>query len=263
MTMQYTIRHETRCHFDHPASYSIRNLRVTPREEGGLRITQWQVSTPTRPTRGVDAWGNTTHQIALTEPHEDVRIIASGIVEVPDQAQVHLEALNDLLPAQIYLPQTSLTAPDDALREFALTHFGSAPPSIPRLSGGLTALQALITPSPSAGESILGAAKGFARRSATVQDQVHMMLSICRQLGIPARFVSGYMLGEKITEYAWADVWLASEGHWISFDVRRAHTAYGRLIRLAVGRDYLDTCPMRTAHQGGGHEEVRVSLQAL
>lgn len=261
--MQYTIRHETRCHFDHPASYSIRNLRVTPREEGGLRIDRWQVSTPARPTRGVDAWGNTTHQVALTEPHEDIRIIAGGTVDVPDQAPVRISADHDLLPVQIYLAQTRLTTPDEALRGFAIERFGLTPPDIPHFTEGLATMAGWITPAPSAGESIIGAGKAFTRRSATVQDQVHIMLSICRLLGIPARFVSGYMLGEKVVEYAWADIWLAAEGNWVSFDVRRAHTAYGRLIRLAVGRDYLDTCPMRTAHQGGGHEEVRVSLQAV
>lgn len=261
--MQYTIRHETRCHFDSPASYSIRNLRVTPREEGGLRIARWQVSTPARPTRGIDAWGNTTHQLALTEPHEDIRIIVDGTVDVPDQAPVRISAANDILPVQIYLAPTRLSTPGNALEAFASGHFTSAAPDVADLTRTLAALAECITPAPSAGESILGAEKAFSRRNATVQDQVHIVLAICRLRGIPARFVSGYMLGEKVTEYAWADVWLAAEGYWVSFDVRRARTAYGRLIRLAVGRDYLDTCPMRTAHRGGGHEDVRVSLQTV
>ena len=261
--MQYTIRHETRCHFDYPASYSIRNLRVTPREEGGLHITRWQLCTPARPTRGIDAWGNTTHQVALTEPHEDIRIVVDGTVEVPDQAPVRISADNDLLPVQIYLAPSRLTSPNDALQAFALKHFGATEQDIAHFTRGLTALTEHIAPAPSAGEVILGAEKAFARRSATVQDQVHIALSFCRLLGIPARFVSGYKLGEKVVEYAWADVWLTTEKNWISFDVRQAHTAYGRLIRLAVGRDYLDTCPMRTAHQGGGHEDVRISLLAL
>ncbi|MBK9220477.1 MAG: hypothetical protein IPL70_20040 [Uliginosibacterium sp.] len=60
--------------------------------------------------------------------------------------------------------------------------------------------------------------------------------------------------------YAWAAVWLEDAGGWVSFDVRRARLANGCQVRLAVGRDYLDACPMRAAHQGGGHEEVRVTV---
>ena len=87
--MKYTIRHETRCHFDHPASFSIRNLRITPREEAGLRIENWRVSTPGRSSCSRDTWGNTSHLLTLTEPHENVRILVTGVVDVPDEAVSH------------------------------------------------------------------------------------------------------------------------------------------------------------------------------
>jgi len=62
--------------------------------------------------------------------------------------------------------------------------------------------------------------------------------------------------------HAWADVWLASENAWLSIDLQRECLSDGRLVRLAVGRDYLDACPMRTAHQGSGHEAVEVLVLA-
>lgn len=264
--MRYTIRHETRCHFDSPTSYSIRQLRITPREEAGVRVAQWQVNTPARSRRSVDAWGNTTHLLTLTEPHENVRIVVTGVVEVPDEAPTLLEQEPGALAPQIYLASTRLTSPGAALAELAQQHLGRPPQDIDAVLALLQALREQLRPAPSGGEALRGAESSFARGSATLPDQVHILLAACRSLGLPARFVSGYQLGDsaskRVGEYAWADVWLEREGGWVSFDARRAQLASGRQIRLAVGRDYLDACPMRAAHHGGGHEEVRVSMHA-
>lgn len=260
--MQYTIRHETRCHFDSPASYSIRNLRITPREEAGLRVTRWEVSTPARSSRSVDAWGNTTHLLTLTEPHEEVRILVTGVVEVGNDDNAILGREGSRLAPQIFLTATRLTEASPGINTFAHHHLGAGPHRIGDILACLSALQAELRPAPSAGEILRGAAASLTRQAATLPDQVHVLLAACRAAGLPARFVSGYQLVDKPSEYAWADVWLEDEGGWVSFDVRRASLANARQIRLAVGRDYLDACPMRAAHQGGGHEEVRVSVQA-
>jgi transglutaminase-like putative cysteine protease len=259
--MQYTIRYETRCHFDKPASYSIRNLHVTPREEGGLRIAKWHISTPGRATRSVDAWGNTTHLLTLTEPHEELCILVTGVVELPDEGTLCLGNNSDHFAPQTYLTRTQLTQTDQNILQFARTWFGKPPVDLDTLLTGLVKLQAHLRPLASGGETLVGAVRAFERQSATVQDHVHTALTILRSLDLPARFVSGYLLGTKATEYAWADVWLEREGGWVSLDIRQAQIATGRLIRLAVGRDYLDACPMRSARHGGGQEDVRMTLQ--
>lgn len=260
--MKYTIRHETKCHYDTPASYSIRNLHITPREEAGVRVANWHVSTPTRATQSIDAWGNTTHLLTLTEPHEDVRIVVTGVVDVPEESPALVTNATGHPIPQTYLAQTRLTAADSTVAQFAHIHFGESPLGIPAVQAGLSALRGRLLIVPSAGEALVGAETSFTRQRATLHDHVHVAIAMLRTLGVPARFVSGYLLGRKAGEYAWMDVWLDEEGEWISFDVRLARLATGHQIRLAVGRDYLDACPMRTAHSGGGHEEVRISLQA-
>lgn len=260
--MLYTIRHETRCHFDSPASYSIRNLRITPREEAGVRVARWHVSTPARSSRSVDAWGNTTHLLTLTEPHEEVRILVTGVVEVPEQASALLGREGNAAAPRIFLAPTRLTEASPALQSFATEHLKPGSHSIDGLLAAISALNEKLHPAPSSGEPVRGAASAHERHAATIPDLVHVFLALCRSAGLPARFVSGYQLVEKPSEYAWADVWLEREGGWVSFDVRRARLATGQQVRLAVGRDYLDACPMRAAHRGGGHEEVRVSVQA-
>lgn len=264
--MKYTIRHETRCHFDSPARYSIRQLRITPREEAGLRIASWSVSTPVRSTRSIDAWGNTTHLLTLTEPHENVRILVTGVVDVPDDTTALIGRDDSRLAPQVYLASTHLTRADAALSQFARTHLGRTPQRTDAVLALLEALREQLRPAPSGGEPLRGAVASFARGSATLPDHIHILIAACRAAGLPARFISGYQLGDalnkRVSEYAWADVWLEAEGGWVSFDARRTQLASGRQIRLAVGRDYMDACPMRTAHQGGGHEEVRVSVHA-
>ena len=258
--MQYTIRHETRCHFDSPASYSIRNLRITPREEAGLRVTNWHVSTPARSRRSVDAWGNTTHLLTLTEPHEEVRIVVTGVVDVPDNANAILGREGSTIAPEIFLATTRLTEPGAELIAFALSCLAPPQHTIPGVLACLEHLRQVVRPAPSSGDALRGAVASFDRHSANLPDTVHLLLAICRAAGLPARFVSGYQLVDKPSEYAWADVWLEDAGGWVSFDVRRARLANGCQVRLAVGRDYLDACPMRAAHQGGGHEEVRVTV---
>lgn len=210
--MQYTIRHETRCHFDSPASYSIRNLRITPREEAGLRITHWQVSTPTRSRRSVDAWGNTTHLLTLTEPHEEVRIVVTGVVDVPDDASAILGREGSGMAPEIYLATTRLTEPSAELIAFA--HSCLLPPqqNIPGVLACLEYLQQVLQPAPSSGDMLRGAAASFDRHAANLPDTVHVLLAICHAAGLPARFVSGYQLVDKPSEYAWADVWLEDAG---------------------------------------------------
>jgi transglutaminase-like putative cysteine protease len=261
--MQYSIRYEARCHFDRPANYSIRNLRVTPREEGGLRITRWNVSTPGRATRSVDAWGNTTHQLALTEPHEDLCIVASGVVDIVEEKLKQLGGSAGRFQPKAYLASTQLTQTGSLIGDYAQQHFAAEPITSSTLLAGLKILHGNLETLPTGGEAVLGAMRSFERSRATLQDQVHIAITIFRTLGLPARFVSGYLLGGKVSEYAWADVWLEHEGGWISLDVRQGKLATGCQLRLAVGRDYLDACPMRAAHHGGGEEEVRITLKAI
>jgi transglutaminase-like putative cysteine protease len=100
----------------------------------------------------------------------------------------------------------------------------------------------------------------------TANDHAHLFIACCRSVGIPARFVSGYFgvaKGKDPAAHAWADAWIAPHG-WVSFDVTHGRLAGREYCRLAVGRDYLDACPVRGAHAGTAAQEiiVRVQVQA-
>jgi transglutaminase-like putative cysteine protease len=96
-----------------------------------------------------------------------------------------------------------------------------------------------------------------------------VFVSCCRHLNLPARYVSGYLApkrrpssgaSESLASHAWAEVWLDGVG-WQGFDVANSVRAEGRHVRVAVGLDYLDACPVRGFHRGGGGESLGVEVR--
>ncbi|MNG11944.1 Transglutaminase-like superfamily protein [compost metagenome] len=105
------------------------------------------------------------------------------------------------------------------------------------------------------------AAQAFAGRSGVCQDHTHAFLACARSLGVPARYVSGYLFSEAsehLASHAWAEAWL--DDAWYSFDVTNQLARPERHLKLAVGLDYLDACPVRGMRRGGGCEQMHAKL---
>jgi cobalamin biosynthesis Mg chelatase CobN len=106
------------------------------------------------------------------------------------------------------------------------------------------------------------AAQSFAAGRGVNQDHAHVFVSCCRELGVPARYVSGYVYTpdrEHVASHAWAEGWLSNR--WISFDVGNARKAGEAHLKLAAGLDYLDACPVRGVRLGGGEEVLHTSAR--
>ena len=97
----------------------------------------------------------------------------------------------------------------------------------------------------------------------------HIMLSLCRASGIPARYVSGYFFAEEspnLASHAWIDFCSdIDKGIWTSVDITHACLVDSRHIRLAIGRDYYSAAPVKGVRSGGGGEELsaNISIQQL
>lgn len=106
------------------------------------------------------------------------------------------------------------------------------------------------------------AAQAFAGRAGVCQDYTHAFLACARSLGIPARYVSGYLCTEDeshLASHAWAEAWL--DGGWYSFDVTNRLDQPERHLKLAVGLDYLDACSVRGMRWSGGAESMLARVQ--
>ena len=93
------------------------------------------------------------------------------------------------------------------------------------------------------------------------QDHAHVMIAACRSSGIPARYVSGYLYtGDSghAASHAWAEVW--DGGQWLSCDTTHHRFTDSAYCRLAVGRDYLDACPVRGVRRGGWGEIMQATV---
>ena len=109
------------------------------------------------------------------------------------------------------------------------------------------------------------AAQAFRMGRGVCQDLSHVFLSVARQLGIPARYVSGYFhradgVSDQEAGHAWAEAKVPGIG-WIGFDPANGISPTDAHVRVAVGLDYLAAAPIRGSRRGGGRETLDVRLR--
>jgi transglutaminase-like putative cysteine protease len=257
--MRLHIHHATRYRYTEPVAYSIQQLRVTPRSDACQNIVAWHVDLPGHPRAQRDAHGNTTHTLTLTEPHDEIDVIVDGEVDTFDSPVLLLRE-GGLSPLA-YLADSPLATPDAALTAFARAAAGGGSPRQQAMAL-MQAVREHVSYVPGSTDVGHRADEVFALGSGVCQDMTHVFLAVCRAVGLPARYVSGYLLteSEHAASHAWADVWLADEGGWLSCDITHGELAFGHFCRLAVGRDYLDACPIRGVRRGGTGESMAVSV---
>lgn len=265
--MRLKISHETIYRYDAPLSRSIQILRLTPRSNPRQRILDWRLDLPATAQEQEDAYGNRTHLLTLEGSHQEIRIGVEGLADTLD-GDAFPPGDEERFPPQVFLQETPLTAVDARLSEFA-AGFRDAISADPHL--GLWALieQIRSTVRYTRGTTHPGttAAEAFSLGSGVCQDHSHLFIAACRVLKIPARYVSGYYYSGPDADpqnamHAWAEAWVEPSG-WFGLDVSNGVKAGGDHLRLAVGRDYLDACPVRGVRFGGEKEMMEVRLQVI
>jgi transglutaminase-like putative cysteine protease len=258
--MQLHIRHETRYRYERPIKYSVQSLHLTPRRDSCQRALSWSISAPGRRLEQIDAHGNVAHLLTLEQPHREIHIVVRGIVETSDTESRHDDGP---LSPLAYLAPTTLTAPNEELRAFARHAMGGAASGAERSERLATAVLDAVRYKSGTSDVQDSAAAVFRSGEGVCQDHAHVFIAAARSMGLPARYVSGYLYTGDTSDaasHAWVDVWQGSELGWRSIDVTHARPAVRVYCRLAVGRDYLDAAPVRGVRHGGGgeHMEARV-----
>jgi len=182
--MQLHIRHETHYTYSEPVKRSIQNLRLTPRQETSQRALNWNIVAPGKQHAQVDAHGNVVHLLTLDQPHREIRIVVSGVVETDDQFDSMLHDQGSLSPLT-YLAATALTRPNEDIVAFAQQQAldtGDRQKAYLRLAGSICDRIEYTQGVTDARES---AAEAFARRKGVCQDHAHVFIACCRARGIP------------------------------------------------------------------------------
>jgi transglutaminase-like putative cysteine protease len=254
--MRISIDHVTRYFYDHPVRYSTQYLRLVPPTTLRQRVIEWQLETPGTPLELKDGYGNILHVLTIDRPMSEIVIRSRGIVETSSAMDEEIDETR--LSPLLFLRSTLLTRAEGALGEFAEKVRRRAT----SLSGLTDLSRALLEKLPFQ-SGVTGvhstAVEAFDAGNGVCQDHAHVFIACCRQLGVPARYVSGYLLTDGdaedvVASHAWAEAWVVDR--WRSFDVTNSRPAGEHHIRLATGADYLDASPVRGIRRGGGEERM-------
>jgi transglutaminase-like putative cysteine protease len=251
----YEVEQQFRYRYAAPIYDLRQRLMVVPRPvHGNQRVLshRLEVSQPrSRKRVRADLFGNVVFEISIPNVEDAVDFDVSLIVERFAADRPHLEAA-DRHALNVYLLPSALTRPDAALRAAAaeLAHGGERGADLARAVG------AWVYRRMSYGFDRTGvhttASQALASGHGVCQDYAHLMLVLCRLLGIPARYVSGHLVGEGGT-HAWVEVLVPGPGQAveiIAFDPTHDRPADLRYLTVAVGRDYRDVAPVSGTYCG-------------
>ncbi len=263
------ITHRTRYRFDGPTT-AVQYLRLSPGDCSGQKVQAWAVEAPGDLFPWRDGHRNLVHSLYLHEPLTEIELVARGRVETVDQAGVVGEDGAGALPPEYWLregPLTSLGTGQAGLQMRAFNRDVTRHRPAQRLDFLHHLLRAIVDRMPyQPGVTAVGttAAEALAKGGGVCQDHAHVFIAIARANGIPARYVSGYLLSGSISGpqdvgHAWAEAYVPGLG-WVGFDPSNGICPTASYVRVAIGTDYSDGCPVRGMRGGGGGETLAVNV---
>jgi len=267
--------HLTEYRYPEPAWDSFNEVRLLPTNDHCQSLLSFalELSPDAAVHSHDDYYGNRVHQFHIPEAHVRLAIQArSSVVTYPRPAPIPVSAdsLAELRPRFFEFLAPTRRVPLD--RDWAAAMRAPAlPPSgdvVDYLSGLTRHLHGFFTYRQEV-TKIDTPIADFVREGVGVcQDYTHSMLALCRMLGIPSRYVSGYLettpgrtLGSDAS-HAWVEAYLPGSG-WVGFDPTNGTVVGQTYVKVGHGRDYDDVPPVKGLRRGGGTESLRVAVSVL
>ena len=263
--MLIRVEHATGYAYSEPLVTSTQYLRMTPVSGRTQAVESWKLTCPSAVTTPwQDQYGNLCHTLTVAQPVSELEIKVCGLVRTRDTSGVVGMAPSEL-PSAIYLRETPYTVATTSIQDFAARF----QPKLARDS--IEVLHEIMMAIADAVEYRLGethvhttGAEALEQGSGVCQDHAHIFCAVCRALGVPARYVSGYLThGEgheaHAASHAWAEGFVEHLG-WVGFDPTNRACATDAYIRTAIGLDYAEAGLVRGVRSGGGLETMRVSV---
>jgi transglutaminase-like putative cysteine protease len=258
--MRLRINHRTEYAYDAPLSYGLQRLRLTPQSLRTQTVLSWAVAVEgaREELRYIDGFGNETRLLSIEGDPRSIVITATGDVETVDTTGV-TGPHRGFAPLWLFEAATPLTAPGKKVA--ALARKAGEDDGLARLhrlmdivADAVDYRQGVTTASTTAEEAAgLGAG--------VCQDHAHVFIAAARLLGLPARYVSGYLTksGEQAASHAWAEASVQGLG-WVGFDPSNRMSPDESYVSLATGRDYRDTAPVSGIRLGQALETLAVNI---
>jgi transglutaminase-like putative cysteine protease len=268
-TLTLSIRHTTHYAFTQPVVHALQRLRLTPKETQGQRILDWRMTFDNAQAElhYDDQHFNHVTLIGLAPGAREVTVTCEGVVETEDNAGV-IGRHSGHLPLWSFLRQTALTRPGGRLRALLREVQGGGAGDVAEAPlDFLHALSGLIRDriayETGRTHAATTAEEAVQHGYGVCQDHAHIFIGAARASGIPARYVSGYlMMDDRIEQeatHAWAEAHVEGLG-WVGFDVSNGICPDPRYVRVATGSDYRDAAPITGISIGAAEEVLTVGV---
>lgn len=263
--MHLNVRHVTTYVYEPAANGIGLRLKLFPANSAAQSCSDWSVTVNGQTVEPLltDAAGDRSGLWHAATPQDRVEIIATGTFETTDTAGV-LRNVREAMPPAVYLRETEITEPSPAIRALAGTIDADEP--LARLHALSEAVTEAVTYTSGATDAATTAAEAIVLTEGVCQDQAHVFISAARCMGIPARYVAGYLLDPDLEEdsmeqtHAWAEAHVGSLG-WVGFDITNQLCPTDAYIRLASGFDAVDAAPIRGTVTGTTEQTLSTSVQ--
>jgi transglutaminase-like putative cysteine protease len=266
--------HTTGYRYATAVTQSYNEARLTPRHDDrqNLMVARLETVPAARAYKYTDYWGTEVNSFDLHTPHTELKVIAASVVETSDQplpsAEVSwvqlksadvLDTYAEYLEWTTYVPKhRELSAVARSLRRgrspqetvFAVSKWVHDTLKYQR---GTTGVHSSAVDAWQAGEGVC-------------QDYAHLTLAMLRAVGVPSRYVSGYLhtkpdaaVGETVVgeSHAWVEAWT---GEWWGFDPTNDISIGHRHVWVATGRDYADVSPLKGIYSGDAATAIEVTV---
>ncbi|MCW8131025.1 MAG: transglutaminase family protein [Planctomycetota bacterium] len=285
--MRYRIRHSTCYVYTEPVSLCHNEVCLRPRNAARQKCHQIELDVSPPPdtmARRADYFGNQIEFFTVQERHKRLEVTCQSEVTVepfaPPMASLtppwedvaetmrgndacrHLEAVQ-------FVYESTYVRYHEQLAQYALQSF---PARRPVIEGALDLMHRIFKDfkyDTRATNVMTPIAEVFDLRRGVCQDFAHLMLGCLRSLGLPARYVSGYLQTTPVADqerligadasHAWVSVYCPSFG-WVDFDPTNDTIPSDKHILVAWGRDYADVSPIKGVILGGGQHSLKVAV---
>ncbi len=284
---RYRLLHITEFQYDGPVSESYNEVRLRPMQDEQQSCLSFRISTipPTHPSSHLDFFGNWVHQFNVLPDHRMLRIETESVVLVHSPAALPTTGIlmsnldhgreplcddfYDLLTPTEYVPQPESlnTLIESAERDSdgtVLSFVRAASKNIHtnfRYEKGATQVKSTIIDALTTGAGVC-------------QDFAHLMIAVARKRGLPARYVSGYLVPRRTAEpgasieeviggqasHAWTEIYIPELG-WVAEDPTLGKPVGLQHVRIAYGRDYGDVAPVRGVYKGHAGQRLSVDVR--
>ena len=288
--MKYQVIHTTEFIYETRVGLCYNEARLKPKTLPDQRVLSSSRKIEPQPYdfyERLDYFGNNTAYFSIQQPHDNLIVTVNSFVEtsegtVPkDGGEIPWEKARDTifqgrLPEFIEASQFVLDSPrvkiSNILYEYATPSFPLGRPLLAAVHDLMRRIFEEFTYDPEFSTISTPLNEVMKHRSGVCQDFAHLAIGCLRSMGLPARYVSGYIETEPPkgkerlvgadASHAWFSVFIPDVG-WLDFDPTNNQMPSERHIKVAWGRDFSDVTPLKGVAFGSGEHELKVSVDVL